>query len=125
MTADDLSTPLGQKLARKRRFRLPFTMTQAIVTVLGLVLTAFFGFAIFNDSPLGGEPVAHIALRSAAAPSRRTGGIIGSNRKVHKLPQVLRRLPSEGGSHCAHVGVLVRGPDHAARRDSVPEERQR
>jgi polysaccharide deacetylase 2 family uncharacterized protein YibQ len=68
VTADDLSTPLGQKLARKRRFRLPFTVTQAIVVVLGLVLATFFGFAIFNDSPLGGEPVARVALRPAAIP---------------------------------------------------------
>jgi uncharacterized protein len=68
VTADDLSTPLGQKLARKRRFRLPFTVTQAIVVVLGLVLATFFGFAIFNDSPLGGEPVARVALRPAATP---------------------------------------------------------
>jgi polysaccharide deacetylase 2 family uncharacterized protein YibQ len=66
VTADDLSTPLGQKLARKRRFRLPFTVTQVIVVVLGLVLATFFGFAIFNDSPLGGEPVARVALRPAA-----------------------------------------------------------
>src|ERR1700682_6527599 len=64
--ADDLSTPLGQKLPRKRRFRLPFTVTQVIVVVLGLVLATFFGFAIFNDSPLGGEPVARVALRPAA-----------------------------------------------------------
>ena len=65
-TADDLSTPLGQKTARaKRRYRLPFTGTQALAVVLGLFLVAFAGFAIFNDNPLGGEPIAHIALRQA------------------------------------------------------------
>ena len=65
-TADDLSTPLGQKTVRaKRRYRLPFTGTQALAVVLGLFLVAFAGFAIFNDNPLGGEPVAHIALRQA------------------------------------------------------------
>jgi polysaccharide deacetylase 2 family uncharacterized protein YibQ len=64
--ADDLSTPLGQKTARaKRRYRLPFTGTQALAVVLGLFLAAFAGFAIFNDNPLGGEPIAHIALRQA------------------------------------------------------------
>src|SRR3979490_506450 len=82
-TADDLSTPLGQKTVRKkRRFRLPFTGIQALAVVLGLILVAFVGFAIFNDNPLGGEPIAHIAIRqttrqttppagdeSAAAPS--------------------------------------------------------
>jgi polysaccharide deacetylase 2 family uncharacterized protein YibQ len=68
-TADDLSTPLGQKTLRaKRRFRLPFTFTQALAVLLGLFLVAFVGFAIFNDNPLGGEPIAHIALREATPP---------------------------------------------------------
>jgi uncharacterized protein len=65
-TADDLSTPLGQKTLRaKRRFRLPFTFAQALAVLLGLFLVAFVGFALFNDNPLGGEPIAHIALRDA------------------------------------------------------------
>jgi polysaccharide deacetylase 2 family uncharacterized protein YibQ len=63
-TADDLSTPLGQKTARRKRpYRLPFTGTQAVAVLLGLFLVTFVGFAIFNDNPLGGEPIAHIALR--------------------------------------------------------------
>src|SRR3984957_15079616 len=64
-TADDLSTPLGQETVarRKRRFRLPFTGTQAVAVLLGLFLVTFVGFAIFNDNPLGGEPIARIALR--------------------------------------------------------------
>jgi uncharacterized protein len=70
-TADDLSTPLGQEtVARsKRRIRLPFTGTQALAVLLGLFLVAFVGFAIFNDNPLGGEPVARIAIRPSAAPA--------------------------------------------------------
>ncbi len=62
-TADDLSAPLGQKKAReKRRYRLPFTGTQALAVLLGLFLVGFVGFAIFNDNPLGGEPMVRIAL---------------------------------------------------------------
>ena len=71
-TADDLSTPLGQQTARrKRRFRLPFTGMQALAVLLGLFLAVFAGFAIFGDNPLGGEPVARIALRPAAPPGDR------------------------------------------------------
>ncbi len=71
-TADDLSTPLGQKTARrKRRFRLPFTAMQALAVLLGLFLVAFAGFAIFNDNPLGGEPIAHIALAQQAPPDEK------------------------------------------------------
>ena len=70
-TADDLSTPLGQQTARrKRRFRLPFTGMQALAVLLGLFLAVFAGFAIFGDNPLGGEPVARIALRPPATPRR-------------------------------------------------------
>ena len=66
--ADDLSAPLGQQTARrKRRFRLPFTGMQALAVVLGLILVAFAGFAIFGDNPLGGEPVAHVAMRQKAS----------------------------------------------------------
>lgn len=67
-TADDLSTPLGQQTARrKRRFRLPFTGTQVLAVLLGLFLAVFAGFAIFGDNPLGGEPVARMALPSMPA----------------------------------------------------------
>ena len=63
-TADELSTPLGQEKApRKRRFRLPFTAMQALAVLLGLFLTGFATLALFTDNPFGGEPVAHIALR--------------------------------------------------------------
>src|SRR5262249_13112901 len=67
-TLDDLSAPLGQETARRtRRFRLPFTGMQALAVALGLILVAFAGFAIFGDNPLGGEPVAHVALRQKPA----------------------------------------------------------
>jgi polysaccharide deacetylase 2 family uncharacterized protein YibQ len=64
-TADDLSAPLGQKTARrKRRFRLPIAPMQALAVLLGLFLVTFAGFALFGDNPLGGEPVAHLAVRT-------------------------------------------------------------
>ncbi len=67
-TADELSTPLGQKPERqKRRFRLPFSAMQALAVLLGLFLVAFTTIALFTDNPLGGEPVAQIALRKQAA----------------------------------------------------------
>src|SRR5882757_4748986 len=63
-TADELSTPLGQETKRKkRRFRLPFTVMQALAVLLGLFLVGFATIALFTDNPFGGEPVAHIALR--------------------------------------------------------------
>jgi uncharacterized protein len=71
-TADDLSTPLGQQtVRRKRRYRLPFTGTQALAVLLGLFLITFAGFVFFSDNPLGGEPVARIALRQATPASEK------------------------------------------------------
>jgi uncharacterized protein len=67
---DDLSTPLGQHIRRKPawlRYRLPFTLPQALAVLLGLVLLTFLGYAIFNDDPLGGEPMAKIVLKPDAA----------------------------------------------------------
>jgi len=61
--ADDLSSPLGQDvLRRKRRLRLPFTGIQVLAVLLGLSLVTFAGFAIFNKDPLGGEPMARVAI---------------------------------------------------------------
>src|SRR3954463_5719382 len=67
-TADDLSTPLGQETARKKRrsLRLPFSASQAIAVLMGLFLLAFLGFAVFNDNPRGGDPGAGVAIRTAA-----------------------------------------------------------
>jgi polysaccharide deacetylase 2 family uncharacterized protein YibQ len=71
-TADDLSAPLGQNTARKRRrFRLPFTGMQVLAVVLGLFLVVFVGFAIFNDNPLGGEPTARIVIRQTTPPAEK------------------------------------------------------
>lgn len=65
MSADDLSAPLGQKPAQvKRRFRLPFTGTQAAATALGLLMVGFAGVAVFHKDPMGGEPVARVAIKA-------------------------------------------------------------
>ena len=67
-TLDDLSAPLGQETARrKRRFRLPFTGMQALAVLLGLILVVFAAYAIFGDNPLGGEPIARVVLSPKAA----------------------------------------------------------
>ena len=119
-TADDLSTPLGQKTLRaKRRFRLPFTFTQALAVLLGLFLVAFVGFAIFNDNPLGGEPIAHIALREATPPDGKPAGHPSAPEPVTKSA-VQQAAPGEhktvtiidGSSGARHdVTISGDGPD--------------
>ena len=68
-TADELSTPLGQQTERASRagFACRSRRMQALAVLLGLFLVAFVGVALFNDNPLGGEPVARVALRKTPA----------------------------------------------------------
>jgi polysaccharide deacetylase 2 family uncharacterized protein YibQ len=114
---DDLSTPLGQKTARKkRRFRLPFTGMQALAVLLGLFLAVFVGFAIFNDNPLGGEPVARIAIRQTApaaekAPAAASSDHAGSAKSATKqaTPGEQKTVTIIDGSSGARRDVIVGG----------------
>ena len=95
-TADDLSTPLGQKTARrKRRFRLPFTGTQALAVLLGLFLVTFAGFAIFNDNPLGGEPIARIAMPPGNARGEKPAAARQRPSRTQNPPPSKPRRPSK------------------------------
>jgi hypothetical protein len=68
LSTDDLSTPLGQGKAGRQRFKLSFNAVHVLAAALTAVLLAFVGFAIFNDNPLGGEPMARVMLEPAGAP---------------------------------------------------------
>ncbi len=61
MPADDLSAPLGQG-KKAKRFQLPVKAPAVIAGALGVVLTAFFGWALVSRDPMGGEPSAAITL---------------------------------------------------------------
>ena len=94
--ADELSTPLGQQTTRKpRRFRLPFTALQALAVLLGLFLVAFIGVALFNDNPLGGEPVAHIALRTNPAADDKHGTAAPSHAEAGPKSAAKQAAPGE------------------------------
>ncbi|MEH2583763.1 polysaccharide deacetylase 2 family uncharacterized protein YibQ [Nitrobacteraceae bacterium AZCC 2161] len=128
VSTDDLSAPLGQKLTRKRRFRLPFSATQAIAAVLGLFLLGFVGFAIFNDNPLGGEPVARIALNPPKPAEEKTAA--APPVEIKHGAEAAKAPPSTGqktitiidGSSGARRDVVVAGDgaDNAAGADAPP-----
>jgi uncharacterized protein len=107
--ADDLSTPLGQKTVRKkRRFRLPFSGIQVLAVLLGLFLATFAGFAIFTDNPLGGEPIAHIALHPTGEKPAATPQ--GAPEAVTKSA-TLRAAPAE------HKTITIIDGSSGARHD--------
>lgn len=59
MAADDLNTPLGMDKQPKRRLPSPVPV---IASVIGAVFAIGIGWALLIDDPLGGEPVAVIAI---------------------------------------------------------------
>jgi polysaccharide deacetylase 2 family uncharacterized protein YibQ len=111
-TADDLSTPLGQTTRRrKRHFRPPFTGLQALAAMLGLFLAAFAGYAIFNDNPLGGEPVAHVALRQTGPTDNKAAPEPG-----HGTEQAAKAAPKQPGEQKT---VTIIDGSSGARHDVV------
>jgi polysaccharide deacetylase 2 family uncharacterized protein YibQ len=129
-TTDDLSAPLGQKPAPRRRFRLPFTLPQAAVALLGLILAAFGGFALFNRDPLGGEPMARIAIRQPVTPEQKSVAVPPASRPAAPAA-VATAQPEAGqktitiidGSSGARQNVLVAsGESIPADGDGAPAE---
>jgi polysaccharide deacetylase 2 family uncharacterized protein YibQ len=94
-TADELSAPLGQtEKRRRRRIRLPFTALQALAMLLGLFLVVFAGFAMFSDNPLGGEPVARVAINEGAKPDDKPAATKPEAKPEHGTAPAAK---SEGG----------------------------
>ena len=124
-TVDDLSAPLGQKKERRsRRFRLPFTTLQAVVGLLGLFLLAFAGFALFKDDPLGGEPIAHVAIRQT--PAEEKSAAPGGEAAAKAAPKPPAAAPSDqktvtiiDGSSGKRQDVVI-GSDAADKADGAP-----
>jgi polysaccharide deacetylase 2 family uncharacterized protein YibQ len=116
-TTDDLSAPLGQNSAPKRRFRLPFTLPQALAVLLGLILVVFVGFALFNHDPLGGEPTARVAIRQAVvAPGDKSATAPPASQKaasaVTAQPEAGRKtITIIDGSSGTRQDVVVAGAD--------------
>jgi polysaccharide deacetylase 2 family uncharacterized protein YibQ len=119
-TADDLSAPLGQNTARRKRgFRPPFTGLQALAGLLGLFLAAFAGFALFNDNPLGGEPMTRVAIQTPSnlveekptdKPAMARGSEPGANSTAKQaVPPEQRTVTIIDGSSGARHDVTISG----------------
>ncbi|MBR2118556.1 MAG: divergent polysaccharide deacetylase family protein [Pseudomonadota bacterium] len=126
MTTDDLSAPLGQDRPRKRRYRLPFSAPQAIAGLLGLFLVVFLGFAIFNQNPIGGEPLAKVSYDPAKLPAETAAKPAGA---IPAAPKEAAAPPASGqqtvtiidGSSGARQSVVVGGGgDTPANTDAPP-----
>lgn len=120
-TTDDLSTPLGQSPAPKRRLRLPFTLPQAAGFLLGSILVVFLGFVVFNHDPLGGEPVARVAIRQTLISDDKPAAIRPASQQPDSAPAVAaqsatgqKTITIIDGSNGSRQDVVVSGPDSDA-----------
>ena len=77
MTADDLSAPLGQQPAPRRR-KLPKVVPYIVAGALAAFLGAFVLWAVLSDEPFGGEPMVAVAIDTHAADSAKTAGAPGA-----------------------------------------------
>ncbi|MGJ5177791.1 divergent polysaccharide deacetylase family protein [Bradyrhizobium oligotrophicum] len=126
-TADELSAPLGQtEKRRRRRIRLPFTALQALAVLLGLFLVVFAGFAMFGDNPLGGEPVARIAINESAKPDNKPAVAKPDAKSEHGAapaakPEGERKTVTIiDGSSGARQEVAIGGSDAAEQGAAAP-----
>jgi polysaccharide deacetylase 2 family uncharacterized protein YibQ len=125
--ADELSAPLGQgTVANRRRFQVPFTAMQALAVALGLVLVTFAGIALFNDDPLGGEPIAHVALRKTAVAEEKTAAAVPAAEPAAKSPPKQAAGESktitiiDGSSGARHDVVIGSDAADKAESDATP-----
>lgn len=123
--ADDLSAPLGQGVPRrKRRLRLPFTGAHLLVVLLGLFLVAFAGFAIFNRDPLGGEPIANVAIREPKAVEEKPApSASGQETKASKdaTPGEQKTVTIIDGSSGARHDVVIGGENPKDKVEPAPQ----
>jgi polysaccharide deacetylase 2 family uncharacterized protein YibQ len=121
LSTDDLSTPLGQGTARKRRFRLSFDATYALAAVLAVFLLGFLGFAIFNDNPLGGEPMARLALNTgspAEAMTKAPPPVAKMAPQAPDQPAIVRQAPAPPSEQ--RTVTIIDGSSGARKDFKVP-----
>ena len=122
-TVDDLSAPLGQNTERrKRRLRLPFTAMQALAGLLALFLLVFIGFALFNNNPLGGEPVAQVAIQQKGAEEKTPAAHDQGEKAAPKQaePGEHKTVTIIDGSSGKRQEVAI-GGDGTAKSDARPD----
>jgi uncharacterized protein len=126
-TADDLSAPLGQRPAKRRR-KFPISGSQAVAAALALFFGAFVLWTVFADDPLGGEPVVAIPIElhgASAAPKPEQMGAAegaGGPAGAEAVQNTLKRDAAMGRSSVvASPGAPASSGGPAAASASTPQ----
>jgi len=102
MTADDLSAPLGQQPAKRRR-KSPISISQVVAGALLLFLGVFVVWAIVGDNPFGGEPVVAVPIDLHAMPAAKKA-------EATPVPEIAPGVPAPGGHDAAANGSAPGSP---------------
>jgi len=86
MTVDDLSAPLGQRPAKRRR-ELPVSAPKVIAAALALFLGAFVVWAIVADDPFGGEPKVAVPIDQRGLATARKPEAAANAKEAAPEPQ--------------------------------------
>jgi uncharacterized protein len=134
VTADDLSAPLGQSKSRKSRLRVPRLLAPTIAGILALLLIVFVGWVLLVNDPFGGEPMAIVTARLAAAPAQESSPDKEAKHSAEPAPSrgttvtiidgmsgKRQDVPIGGGRQPADAAVLP-SPE-AGRPDDAPSAR--
>ena len=116
MSADDLSKPLGQGPAKRRR-QWPVTPSKVLVVALSGFLGIFAVWALISDNPFGGEPMVAVPvdLHAAMVPKKLEPGQAadaqGSDRRnpgpaVHPVDLAPAPPIPEGGANTRTVTII-------------------
>jgi polysaccharide deacetylase 2 family uncharacterized protein YibQ len=124
MTADDLSTPLGQQPA-KRRVRLPVSLPQVMAGGLALFLGVFVAWAIVGDNPFGGEPMVAVpidghpaAVNKSSASAATEAAAAGAQR--YDGPAVSPSAPA-GAAAGTKTVTIIDGKTGARQQVVIPD----
>ena len=115
LSTDDLTAPLGQAKPRKRRFRLTLNWMHAAAAVVAVFLLGFLSFALFNDNPLGGEPMARVAIDAASVPAAQAP----AQTQTPQPPAKQATAPASASGD-QHTITIIDGSSGARRNVVVP-----
>jgi uncharacterized protein len=118
LSTDDLTTPLGQGKARKRRFRLSFNAVHALAAALAVFLAGFLGVAIFNENPLGGEPMVRLAINGGAPPDAAAKAPMAKTAPAVDQPVIVRQPTASPGEQ--RTVTIIDGSSGARKDFKVP-----
>jgi hypothetical protein len=124
VTTDDLSAPLGQNKAPKRRL-LPLAVPRIAVGVLSTFVVVLLGWMMIVNDPFGGEPIAIVSADpkpTASAPNNpgqiaivRPGGPAGGEHPTHTAE------PAQPAAPAGKTITIIDGTSGKREQIVIPE----